>query len=326
MNIRYTTTLLFLVLALTGCSPKEEAIQSGKINRTQDMSWGPIEMSITAEPAIINYNSDIIITIRIVSDKDIEVIVPDLEGRLNGFILSGEYVGEPTQIGKRIVIEKHARLTPLISDEYRIAPLAITYNDRRQTVLSSGWFATEPFVFETESQADNARDSINDRLKPLWIYPSGKEIAIFVLIIAVSVVVAWLLLRLLKGLHREAQLRRMSPKERAMKELEILLAKHLPSKALFKEFYIELTMIVRRYIERKHEIHAPEQTTEEFLAAISSDSRFSQEVLHTLKEFLESADLVKFAAYHPEQGSVDGAIDTARTYISIDSREASSDV
>jgi hypothetical protein len=115
----------------------------------------------------------------------------------------------------------------------------------------------------------------------------------------------------------------MSPRERALRELSALLAKDLIAHDQPKEFYLELTMIVRRYIERQHAIRAPEQTTEEFLVAVSQDSRFPPPVLMRLRAFLEAADLVKFATHRPAPESAREATGTAKEYIQTDASEPS---
>lgn len=111
----------------------------------------------------------------------------------------------------------------------------------------------------------------------------------------------------------------MSPIERAMVELERLLKRNLPGKGLYKDFYIELTMVVRRYIERTHGIHAPEQTTQEFLLAAAKHPLFKHEVLVQLRTFLESADLVKFAGQEATLAMAEDATQKAKRYIEDDS-------
>ena len=104
-----------------------------------------------------------------------------------------------------------------------------------------------------------------------------------------------------------------------MLELQRLLGRNLPTRGLFKEFYIELTMVVRRYIERTRGIRAPGQTTQEFLAVAVDHPSFTPEVVAKLKTFLESADLVKFAGQKATTEMTDAATDRARTYIREDS-------
>ncbi len=71
-----------------------------------------------------------------------------------------------------------------------------------------------------------------------------------------------------------------------------------------KEYYYELTEIVRGYIERELKVTALENTTDEVLAMIKDfknvDSiETSKETIKKLKDLLQEADLVKFAKSKP---------------------------
>ncbi len=134
----------------------------------------------------------------------------------------------------------------------------------------------------------------------------------------VGVVLLFLLWKLATRVKEEVALRRMSAKERALRELAVLMRQDLIGQHKVKEFYFELTMIVRRYIERQHGVRAPEQTTEEFLDAVSKDSRFSSEIIDRLRAFLQAADLVKYAAYTPDDDAIGTATRTATDYIERD--------
>ena len=80
---------------------------------------------------------------------------------------------------------------------------------------------------------------------------------------------------------------------------------------------------MRRYIERSHGIRAPEQTTEEFLAAAKAHPRFTPEVIAKLADFLRSADLVKFAGVGSSSSVAEEAVRTARAYIERDAESLS---
>ena len=109
----------------------------------------------------------------------------------------------------------------------------------------------------------------------------------------------------------------MSPIERALAELDRLLKKGLPGRGRYKDFYVELTMVVRRYVQRKYGIKAPNMTTEEFLAEFGERGTGNDE----LKAFLESADMVKFAGVEATPEMADAATDSARGYLPGDDRE-----
>ena len=114
----------------------------------------------------------------------------------------------------------------------------------------------------------------------------------------------------------------MSPIERAWVELDRLLKKGLPGRGRYKDFYVELTMVVRRYVQRKYGIKAPHLTTEEFFAELSKSNNQSIEQSNSLRQFLESADLVKFAGVEATPDMADAATDSARGYLKSDSTMA----
>ena len=127
-------------------------------------------------------------------------------------------------------------------------------------------------------------------------------------------VIGGLLYLPIRFVARKVKEHRMSPIERAYLELERLIKKGLPGRGRYKDFYVELTMVVRRYIQRKYGIRAPHLTTEEFLAQAKPSDE--------LKTFLVSADMVKFAGVEATPEMADEATDSARKYL----KESENDV
>ena len=113
----------------------------------------------------------------------------------------------------------------------------------------------------------------------------------------------------------------MSPIERAWVELDRLLKKGLPGRGRYKDFYVELTMVVRRYVQRKYGIRAPHLTTEEFLREFGDEGGGKKD---ELKRFLESSDMVKFAGVEATPEMADAATDSARGYLTSDNAETPS--
>lgn len=261
-------------------------------------------------------------TLRITAPTNLSIKLPPLETRMKGFTVSGSFDGHPVVTGGKRAFDRNVRLTPRISTEYRIAPLAVSWK-QPGTGLEQ-WFPTKAVVLASEPllKGDPGRDIATAR-GPVWIYPGLKGFvgyALAALGLAALGYGAW---RLFRKIRRAVQLRRMSPKERALFELAELMARDLVGHDQVKEFYFELTMIVRLYIERAHSIRAPEQTTEEFLVAVSRDPRFNPDVVKRLREFMQAADLVKYAGHRPGRPAVDSAISTAKTYIETDESETS---
>ena len=82
-----------------------------------------------------------------------------------------------------------------------------------------------------------------------------------------------------------------------------------------KLFYLRLSDIVRHYIEDRFGLRAPEQTTDEFLAALADAPQIRGDHQQLLRRFLRQADMVKFAKFMPGADETGGAVEAARRFI-----------
>jgi len=106
------------------------------------------------------------------------------------------------------------------------------------------------------------------------------------------------------------------PHEIAYTELELLNDKKLWQQGLVKEYYTEVTDIVRRYIENRYSISALEMSTSEIIDSIFSVQK-DIKIQGVLKMFLNLADYVKFAKFEPV--SIEHEHEMERAYLFIDS-------
>jgi hypothetical protein len=114
----------------------------------------------------------------------------------------------------------------------------------------------------------------------------------------------WFVVRKRKETEDAPTYRTLPPYEEAILRLTALDEKLLWQNNKVKEYYSELTEIVRGYIERELKVPALEKTTDEVLEMIkdfkSADSiETSKETIGRLKDLLREADLVKFAKSKP---------------------------
>jgi hypothetical protein len=103
--------------------------------------------------------------------------------------------------------------------------------------------------------------------------------------------------------------------EIALEELDTLKRKDLVSRGDWKTYYSELSDIVRRYLENRFGLAAPDMTTEEFLVYVRDRSILEASYKSLLREFLTASDLVKFAKYIPDAREGDQAMVTARQFV-----------
>jgi hypothetical protein len=81
------------------------------------------------------------------------------------------------------------------------------------------------------------------------------------------------------------------------------------------EFYIQLSDILRHYVWWRFGLHAPEQTTDELLAAVHA-ARDGLAVHHELLSiFLHHCDLVKFARHQPTPDHVQQDLACATAFV-----------
>ncbi len=101
------------------------------------------------------------------------------------------------------------------------------------------------------------------------------------------------------------------PKERAIKRL-----KNLDSSLLTKDYYFQLSHIIREFLEYKFFIRTLEMTTQEI---ISSKEIFpiNDDVFLDLVHFLSEADKVKYARVIPDAAKIRVHKNTVETFIDI---------
>jgi hypothetical protein len=71
-----------------------------------------------------------------------------------------------------------------------------------------------------------------------------------------------------------------------------------------KAFTIAVSDALRFYLEDAFELRAPERTTEEFLKELPNSAMLSTAQKTSLRDFLESCDMVKFAKYEPRESEL----------------------
>lgn len=133
------------------------------------------------------------------------------------------------------------------------------------------------------------------------------KIYIYLLLAALAIIgfwVYWFVFRKQKEQEETATYKALPPYEEAIFRLNELDEKLLWQNNKIKEYYSELTEIIRGYIERELKVPALEKTTDDVLEMLKNLKKAdtiitSKETIQKLKELLQEADLVKFAKSKP---------------------------
>ncbi len=130
---------------------------------------------------------------------------------------------------------------------------------------------------------------------------------IYLLLAALAIIGFWIyyfVIRKRKVQEEKPLYKMLPPFEEAIYKLNELDSKLLWQNNHVKEYYSELTEIVRNYIERELQVPALEKTTDEIIEMLrdfqnANTINTSKETIKKLKELLQEADLVKFAKSKP---------------------------
>lgn len=190
-----------------------------------------------------------------------------------------------------------------------------------ETVTTSGekgLLVSEPIKISVQSVLTGNQDALKDLKPQAGIEADYKP---FLFLLAALGAAAYLVYRLIQYFKRRKKApspkpeRVRSAEEAAREAIARLLARRLVEQGSFKEFYLELSEIIKRFLGSKLGIHSLERTTEEFTRDLRAASVPSAQY-RMIREFLEDCDLVKFAKYQPGQDEVERII--ARSYAMID--------
>ncbi|MDP5092296.1 MAG: hypothetical protein NWQ17_03250 [Polaribacter sp.] len=130
---------------------------------------------------------------------------------------------------------------------------------------------------------------------------------VYLLLAALAIIGFWIyyfVIRKRKVEEDKPTYKVLPPFEEAIYKLNELDGKLLWQNNQVKEYYSELTEIVRNYIERELQVPALEKTTDEIIGMLrdfhdANTIQTSKETIKKLKELLQEADLVKFAKSKP---------------------------
>lgn len=125
-----------------------------------------------------------------------------------------------------------------------------------------------------------------------------------VVLAVAAALIYWFFLRK-KPLTQEEKEALLPPFDRALLGLKQLEESRYLIQSQYKEYYSELTNIVRAYLEEEVHISAMESTTEELVAKLemmqqAGKLNLEKDTITNFKSVLQKADLVKFARSRPD--------------------------
>jgi len=240
-------------------------------------------------------------TLRIEYDKTIGIIPPLIKDSLKvADIIKLDTAVTKEENGRMVTIIK-AVLSKYDSAVVNIPPIAIKYRTAHDSTLKT--ILSYPVTVFVHTLQVNPQAEIKDVKDPVKVPLPWLLILLWVVIASVvlgTALLLWLWFKKSKERKVVAPPKIILPAHvealNALKELE---QKQLWQKGMVKEYHSEITEIIRAYFERKFDLRALELTTTEVNIQLKQQSGAAN-IIDITNDFLNNADLVKFAKFKPE--------------------------
>ncbi|MGD8451219.1 MAG: CPBP family intramembrane metalloprotease [Phycisphaerae bacterium] len=303
-----------------GCSrpaPSEENVVRDVAKR------GPLQVTVEARPRQVWLGDPIEITVQAIAPEDYVVRLPESAdfGNLNVHVTDAPDSRPAPEGGREwrrtFVLESTTSGTltlPPLGVKYGRLPAEPGTNSELERELTA-----EPLKVEVRSALTSQdspaepRDITGTELPPKTAWQSAHRpllIGVVVALVLGGLALAWVFYR-----RRGLLVPPVAPEVWALRMLAVLEAEDLLSVERDQEFYFRLSETVRQYVERKFDLAAPDMTTEEFLQTLARDGSALPYDADRLRAFLESCDIVKYAALRPQPEDGAEALRSARAFV-----------
>lgn len=313
--------LLGALAAAPGCGRKQAAQPAAAAGRVERVfEGGPLRLTVRAPSDTINAAQRLHLSVAASVASGYAPSEWKVGEKLGAFTVASRRTSPPT-LGPdgRTVTTTDLELEPFLPGDYEIPPIEIKATPVTKDSGEPVSVTTEPLAVHVTSvlaDAEDAKDvaGLKD-IAPapasrMWMWWAGGGVA------AAAVVTAGLVLAARRrGRIVRAAVPPPPPHEVALRRLRALRQSALIERSEHKAFFNELSDILRRYIEDRFGMRAPERTTEEFLREAATASFFRVEDVLVLRRFLSLCDLVKFAEARPTVDEARESLDIAQDFV-----------
>ncbi len=271
-----------------------------------------VTLKASLDKRVVTIGERIQYTVTLACGKDVDVEFPSTAQTLGDFTVKEAVLKSSVRFGKKRSFCRYI-LEAYTTGELTIPQLAIKYKGKADKDWREA--RSDEQKIEVKSLLAKAKDmtDIRDIKGPVMVSARKQWFALFGAVI--FSVLAVFLLRSRRRNKSAPVIQARPAHEIAFEQLDELRRRDLISQGKIKEYFIEVSGIVRHYLENRFSLKAPEMTTEEFLLHLRDGSLLKTEHKTLLKDFLVACDLVKFAKYAPNPQEIDMTYQFARNFV-----------
>ena len=275
-------------------------------------SFGQVTSSI--DSTNIKIGEEIRYTIEVQVDSTDVVIFPEGQTFAPLEMIDSYKIDTTFEQAKYRLIKKYG-LTQFDSGKYTIPQQKVLINNKT--------FATDSIKVEVRDVAvDTTKQKMFDIKPAIEVNRSPFDFEkFFIWFIPIALIIGLLAYILFRRKKRKAAKEQvLPPYEEAIFALKKLDESHLINENKSKEYYSNLTEIVKRYLDREVDSSALESTSDELIERLqlhkdAGHFDFDRETISQLDQILKRADLVKFAKMQQDIGQAEADRNTIETII-----------
>jgi hypothetical protein len=323
LRVFFVFLLVALMVSAFSCS-KEEATDGSREEEDkgihETVERGPATLFLDIDRKEITVAERLNLKLTMVVDEEYEVKLPGFGEKLEQFGIVDYDTTQPelTEENRKEVSRSYV-LEPFLSGEYIIPSMEVTFWKEEEEETEAHKIETPEVTIAVKSILPEDLEEVKlNEIKPPVPFPRSYRLWIWLGVGSALVVVGITVTVILIPRRRKVEevwSQRIPAHELAYEELRRLVAEDLVKKGEIKIFYQRLSGVVRHYIENRFGLHAPEQTTEEFLSGLETAQEFPGTYKPLLKTFLNHCDLVKFAEHQPQTEDIQKTFDSCKAFI-----------
>ncbi len=275
----------------------------------------PISVKASVDKAFVTVGDKITFKLEIKHNPKIDILSFNPEQKLRDFEIKSKRDIVPFKDGNDVVEGKIYVLTNYTLGDFVIDPISIRYKDLDgsiKEIKTNKLYITVESVEKSNALKRDIRDikSVTGLPSQAWKFILAIVSMALVLLIVAFI---WLFVKrrdILMNFFKPP----LKPHDAAIQALNRLQDSGLLARGNVREFYFQMSEILKHYMEKRFGFKALEDTNSEILNEFIR-LEMPNDALDVLKKFFDASDLVKFAKYVPEPINIQQDFKLAMTFI-----------
>jgi hypothetical protein len=274
----------------------------------------PVHVKTTVDSKTVHIGDNVKYSISLTVPKSFEVEFSDMGKAFKDFIVIDSGIAFKSFLNEKTET-KWFILRTFTAGKYTILQQAVKYKQKQDKEWKEILGTAESIEVKSLIDEGGSNAALADIKGPVNLSQRINFFVLLVIVVFLGILFFWKKIFSAKKKAPTVIVEPWKAHEIAYAQFDELERKDLLARSLIKQYYSELSDILRHYLENRFSLKAPEMTTEEFISYVRDYSELERGHKDILREFLLNCDLVKFARYIPPESEGSAVFATARHFV-----------